>query len=153
MTSKYVYLKLTYGGRSLAAGGRHWVQMPITESQPMSMTDFNLSSALSSLEQPGASVSAIGTRTIDGQSCTGYAVSPASQAGSPQSATLVWAGSDQLLCQVSIGIQERSVSAAGQIVISFMHYGAPVHISAPAQSDTASGQQWLSTLGREATAT
>jgi hypothetical protein len=156
MTSKYIYIAFTSDGRALTAGGRHWMQWPNLGSEPVSMTDLDLSSVLSSLERPGSGVTALGTKKIDGQYCYGYTVSPAGQAGAQQSATMVWAGSDHLLCEMSVVIQASSAagpfSAAGQLVIDFTHYGASVRIVIPAQSDTASGQQWLSTVGREATA-
>jgi hypothetical protein len=157
MTGGNDYLALSIDGRGLASDGRHWARWANTESLPASIKDLDLSSALSALEQPGASVTALGTRTIGGRNCYGYAVSPARQADDPQSATTVWAASDQLLCQLSVVVRQSSsagsLAAGGQLVMDFTHYGAPVRITAPAQSDTESGPRWLAGLGNRASAT
>jgi hypothetical protein len=157
MTGGNDYLALSIDGRGLTSDGRHWARWASTESLPASIKDLDMSSALSALEQPGASVAALGTRTIGGRNCYGYAVSSAGQAGDPQLATMVWAGSDQLLCQLSIVVQQSSpagsLAAGGQLVIDFTHCGAPVRITAPAQSDTESGPQWLTGIGNRMSAT
>jgi hypothetical protein len=144
MTGGYTYLAVTYDGQYLAVSERERAQKALTESEPVSLTNLDLPSAVSGLGELSDAVTALGVKIIDGQSCTGYGVNPATgRAASPLFTTTVWVNSDQLLCQLSEVIPQSapagSYAPGGQLVIDFSHYGAPVRITAPARSGTTSG--------------
>ena len=73
-----LYLTYTISGLSLAklTGGRDWIEMPTAQSGSTSLVGSDPLSSLSLLEQQGIYVRQIGTKIIEGQSCTGYAVTP-----------------------------------------------------------------------------
>jgi hypothetical protein len=73
-----LYLTLTISGTSLAklTGGRAWIQMPVAQSGSANQVGSDPLSSLSLLEQQGIEVRSIGTKIIEGQSCTGYAITP-----------------------------------------------------------------------------
>jgi len=73
-----LYVTLTISGTSLAklTGGRAWIEMPTAQSVSTSLVGSDPLSSLSLLEQQGTDVRQIGTKIIEGQSCTGYAVIP-----------------------------------------------------------------------------
>jgi hypothetical protein len=139
MTGGYTYLTADYHGPELAVSGRQQAQQALNESEPVSLTNLDLPSAVSDLgEALTATLTPLGVKTIDGQSCTGYGLNPATgPTASPVFATTVWVSSDQLLCQLSEVIPPSSpagsFAAGGRVVVDFSHYGAPVHIAAPAR--------------------
>jgi hypothetical protein len=146
MAGGYTYLAVSYDGRDLAVSGRPRAQQALTESEPVSLTNLDLPSAVSGLGELSAAVTPLGVKTIDGQGCTGYGVNPATgRAASPAFSTTVWVSSDQLLCRLSEVIPQSSPAGSyapgGQVVIDFSHYGAPVDITAPARSGATSDQQ------------
>jgi hypothetical protein len=59
----------------------------------------------------------------------------------------VWFDSRQLMRQMIVTLQFGGVagsgSVGGQMVVNFTRYGVPVHITAPAPSDTISLQQFM----------
>lgn len=136
MIGGYTYLTVTVGGRGLAVSERRHAQLALSESEPVSLTNLDLPSALSQLAELGTSVTLLGVKTIDDQSCTGYGVGPATgQAASSVFATTVWVSPGQLLCRLTeVMPQNSSYRPGGQVVVDFSHYGAPVHITAPARS-------------------
>ena len=73
-----LYVTLTISGTGLAklTGGRAWIEMPTAQSVSTSLVGSDPLSSLSLLEQQGTDVRQIGTKIIEGQSCTGYAVIP-----------------------------------------------------------------------------
>jgi hypothetical protein len=152
MAGGYTYLAVSYDGRDLAVSARQWAQKALTESEPVSLTNLDLPSAVSGLGELSDAVTPLGVKTIDGQSCTGYGVNPATgRPAGPLFTTTVWVNSDQLLCQLSEVIPQNSPAGSyapgGQVVADFSHYGAPVHITAPARSGATSGQQSPSAHG------
>jgi hypothetical protein len=78
LVSGNLYVSLTIGGTSLAklTGGRQWIELPVSQSGSANLVGSDPLSSLSLLEQQGIYVRSIGTRVIEGQSCTGYAVTP-----------------------------------------------------------------------------
>lgn len=83
MTSQAVYIELTVNGQSLAKllGGKHWMELPIASSAPLESTPQDSpAGSLQLLEQQGARVVPIGSRTIGGLTCSGYSVTPSQQA-------------------------------------------------------------------------
>jgi hypothetical protein len=77
-----LYLDVTADGHSLAAvtGGRHWLQIPFAQAQAQVMTKGSPGWSLSFLKQKSGSVVSLGPRSINGQTCNGYAVTPTKQA-------------------------------------------------------------------------
>jgi uncharacterized protein (UPF0333 family) len=73
-----LYLTLTISGTSLAklTGGRAWILLPVAQSGSANQVGSDPLSSLSLLEQQGIDVRPIGTKIIEGQSCTGYAITP-----------------------------------------------------------------------------
>lgn len=82
VTGQDFYLNLAVAGRNplYATSKRHWIVSPIDQAATANFTNYSLPWSLRLLEESGASVVAIGTRTIGGVSCTGYAVTPTKQA-------------------------------------------------------------------------
>jgi hypothetical protein len=78
MVNGNLYISLTISGTSLAklTGGRDWIETPISQSSSTNLVGSDPVSSLSLLEQQGITVRQIGTKVIEGQSCTGYAVTP-----------------------------------------------------------------------------
>ena len=76
LVNGHLYVTLTISGTNLAklSGGRAWIEMPTAQSVSMSLVGSDPLSSLSLLEQQGTDVRQIGTKIIEGQSCTGYAV-------------------------------------------------------------------------------
>jgi hypothetical protein len=150
-------------GQSLAevTGGRHWIQLPVQESASAYLGGIDPLASLTVLEQHGATVQSLGTKTIAGQSCSGYAVTPGKQAMAAaaqadaqlgiSSADLappvigVWFSSQRLLCQLtgSGSASGASASVSDTMVLNFSDWGSPVHITAPAASDIISYQDFL----------
>ncbi len=73
-----LYLTLTISGTNLAklTGGRDWIELPTSESSSTSLAGSDPLSSLSLAEQQGVDVRQVGTKVIEGQSCTGYAITP-----------------------------------------------------------------------------
>jgi len=171
LTGGNLYLRSTVNGQGInqLTGGRHWIRLPLVQSDPATLTSGDPLSALSILEAHGDSVTSLGTEDIDGESCTGYAVTPSEQAmvaaarqefaklglspaqvsaelqivqRTPPATVTVWFDSHQLTRQISVAMQLSGVVGSGsvsaQMVVNFTHYGVPVHINAPAASDTLS---------------
>ncbi len=101
-----LYLQVTAEGHNLAAmtGGRHWIEIPFAQLGSQTVTDGSPGTSLSLLRQNGASVTSLGTRNIDGQTCSGYAVTPSKQ-GMLAGAQAEWA---------QMGLSEAQISAARQ---------------------------------------
>ena len=175
-----LFLALNISGSPLArlTGGREWIQMPAPQSGSANQVGTDPSSSLSLLEQPGIYAQLLGTRSIEGVSCTGYAVTPTkaallaavrtyfaklgfSPAVTQQELSLaqqmlpptitVWLDAQGMVREmgVKVGVQvSGSGSAAtGDVVVDFSNYGSPVHVSAPAPSDTISYSSFLRALG------
>ena len=97
-----LYLEVTADGHNLAAvtGGRHWIEIPFAQLGSQSVTNGSAGTSLSLLRQKGASVTSLGTRNIDGQTCSGYAVTPTRQ-GMLAGAHAEWAKMDLSAAETS----------------------------------------------------
>jgi hypothetical protein len=136
------YLRITVNGRSLAlSGGRQWIEMPYSATPVQSFATSSPESSLALLSQQGARVTPLGSLSIGGQNCNGYAVTPSSQAtlagarqwfakiGMSTAATnaalqalqnvqpptiTAWFGSQNYLaCQVTVSMQFGNPSSSG----------------------------------------
>jgi hypothetical protein len=96
-------------GHNLAAvtGGRHWIEIPFAQLGSQTVTDGSPGTSLSLLRQNGASVTSLGTKNIDGQTCSGYAVTPSKQ-GMLAGAQAEW---------TQMGLSEAQTSAARQALL------------------------------------
>lgn len=77
-----MYMGITVDGQAISqlTGGKHWLKMPVQESQAANFGDGNPASLLAVLEQQGNTVHALGMKVVDGVGCTGYSVTPSKQA-------------------------------------------------------------------------
>jgi hypothetical protein len=75
-----LYMNLSSNGQSLAAvtGGRHWIEVPLGQSGATG--NDSLAASLSLLSQSGAKVTSLGSSSIGGRTCSGYAVTPSRHA-------------------------------------------------------------------------
>ncbi len=83
MTGQALYIEVSVDGQSLAQylGGKHWLGIPPAASGiPGAEPQNSPAWSLQLLEQQGAKVVGIGSRSIRGLTCSGYAVTPSRQA-------------------------------------------------------------------------
>jgi hypothetical protein len=163
-----LYLGMVVDGQNLAevTGGRHWIQVPVQQSGATYVGGSDPLVSLTVLEQHGTTVQALGTKTVAGQSCSGYAVTPSKQAmaaaaaqedaqlgispapaGLAPAAIGVWFNAQHLLCQLTASDTASGASVSDTMVLSFSDWGSPVHITAPAASDTISYQDFMRKVG------
>ena len=76
----YFAISVNGAGITQFTGGRTWVQTPVQQSESAGLAGSDPLSSLSVLEQQGSTVRQLGSKTIDGVTCTGYAVTPSLQA-------------------------------------------------------------------------
>jgi hypothetical protein len=138
-----IYLQLVIDGHNLAAtiGGRHWLQIPYVQSGSQAVTNGSPAWSLSLLKQKGARVTSLGTTSIDGRTCSGYAVTPARQAvlagaraewarlglsqaqtsaelqtlqrAAPPTVTVWFDSQRKLACQMNVGMQVGDPTSSG----------------------------------------
>jgi hypothetical protein len=175
-----LYYALTVDGTSFTKlVGRTWIQTPVQQSAAASLAGSDPLSSLSVLEQQGSIIRQLGSKTIDGVTCTGYAVTPSRQAmvtetreqdaqqGVSASATeqdvqqaqdtppptiIVWADGLGLVHELSINlpINVQGASASGGAMdMDFTHFGGPVSITAPPPADTISYPAFLKALSNK----
>jgi hypothetical protein len=171
----YLYVALNIGAVNPVRmmSGRDWIQAPVRFSSSQSLANSDPRAALVLLEQHGATVRVLGTKSLGGVTCTGYAVTPsrqammaavqkeisalklsASEAGlvrsfAPPTIT-VWLDAHGVLHQMSVGLQLGGLTGtavSGSVTETFSNYGAPVQITAPAPSDVISDQAFLQMAG------
>jgi len=145
------YLRVTANGHNFPGvpGGPRWLEMPVGQSWPQDTAESDPASLLRLLEKKGARVTSLGTMSIDGRSCRGYDVTPASEAlqGAAPVTLRIWLDPQrQLACQMTIKLQIEAASAgsfgvSAQLLMSFTDYGEPVTIAPPPLSDTVSPQK------------
>lgn len=81
LTPSAFYLSLSAKGKTLtwANGHKHWMEVPVTQSGAQTVTAAGPVSPLRLLGQQGGLVRALGTKTIGGQACSGFSVTPTRQ--------------------------------------------------------------------------
>jgi hypothetical protein len=176
LVDRSLYYSFTVDGKSAVplTGGRSWIQMPVQQSGSANIAGSSPASSLRVLAQQGNAVRKLGTKIVDGVTCTGYAVTPSVKAmlaaakkesaelGLPaamsdleqnlvrtMSPTLaVWIDAQGLVHEMSLNLQMTTLGSAASatVVMDFTHFGAPVHITAPAPSDTISYKSFLQRL-------
>jgi hypothetical protein len=76
-----LYAQVAVNGHGLAlSGGRHWIEVPVTQSRSRGLITGSPASSLALLSQQGARVTPLGTSKIGGRTCNGYSVTPTEQA-------------------------------------------------------------------------
>ena len=158
-------------------GHLKWIQMPVQQATSANLTGSDPLASLTTLEQQGYTVQALGTKLIDNVTCTGFAVTPSRQAMisaaqkeaselglSPalttfevgmarimQPATItVWIDPHQLVREMGVSIPSlefNGSAVSGSIIMDFSHFGVPVRITAPPSADTVSLSSYLKALG------
>lgn len=172
LVSGQAYMSGTFGGSSFSAlTGKDWVSLPVAS------TDQNLFNSdpfaqLKVLEQEGASVTPLPSKTLGGRTVTGYSIVPTkesvvkaadselSQLGLDQSqisqaesviqqaqppTIVAWFDSSHLLRQMSMSLNMGAAGAGASVgmVMNVVRYGVPVHVTAPPSSDVVSLKQFL----------
>jgi hypothetical protein len=159
-------------------GGKHWAKLDLSKlgksagvdlSQLMSGSTLQPTDLLSLLKAEGATVTTIGTETVDGTATTHYHVvvdtAKALEAKGLTSPTLsliaadvptvpedVWVGKDGLVHRIrlSLGMQQNGMPLRMAMAMDLYDYGADVTIAAPPSSDvfdaTQFAQQGLSSV-------
>jgi hypothetical protein len=132
------YLALTRDGKSVVSDGRHWLRAAVPQGPKADPAYSDPFSSLTVLEQPGNTVRTLGTKTVAGEDCTGYAVTPGKQ---PTDSYTIWVDGTGLIREFSLNEHWRvQAPPAGTttvtLVVDVTGYGSPVQITAPAASDT-----------------
>jgi hypothetical protein len=176
-----LYFALSLNGTSFTklTGGRTWIKTPVQQSDSASLAGSDPVSSLSVLEQQGSTVRPLGSKTIDGVSCSGYAVTPSLQAmitatrqedaklglsaadteqdlqqvrDSPPPTITIWSDAQGLVHELSVNLPinvQGAAASGGNLLMDFSHIGAPVSITAPAPSDTISYSSFLQDAGNK----
>jgi hypothetical protein len=111
MTSRALYIQAAVNGQSMSAylGGKHWIEFPLAASATQNNAPQDSAAwSLRLLEQQGATVIPIGSRTVGGLACSGYAVTPSQHA-------VLAAAQNQWAEQ---GLSSSAVAAARQALAS-----------------------------------
>lgn len=169
------YMGMTVNGQDLSqlTGGPHWIDVPVPDQNSSSLGTSNVDplQQLQTLESKGAKVVPLGTSQIDGDTVSGYAVTPSRaselqavekeiQSGQiPQSVasqmmraaqalagfTLdVYFDNNHLMRRMSFQLSEGGTrSFTGTLDMTFSNYGTSVSIAPPSQSDVVSFDQFV----------
>jgi hypothetical protein len=172
------YMGMTIDGQDMSqfTGGAHWVGISLPDqasSSGLGAANVDPISQLKALEQKGASVTSLGTKTIDGTTVSGYSVTPTrqeiqseiqqevqqnkitavtaqqmEQAGNLLGSftTEVWIDGSGLVRQENENIASGSEGIAAKAVVTFQNYGVPVSVSVPSPSDVIPFNQFLNDL-------
>jgi hypothetical protein len=178
IASGQFYMGMTIGGQDMSTvtGGAHWASIALPDqasSSGLGATNVDPIGQLKNLEQKGATVTSLGTKTIDGTSVSGYSVTPSRQeveseiqqevqqnqitavtAQQMQQApdllgsftTDVWIDGSGLVRQENENLAGGSAGITAKATVTYQNYGTPVSISPPAPSDVIPFNQFLSDL-------
>jgi hypothetical protein len=132
------YVALTENGKSVVSDGRHWLRTAVPQGPRADPAYSDPFSSLTVLEHPGNTVQTLGTKTVGGENCTGYAVTPGKQATASYT---IWVDGTGLIREFSVN-EHWNVQAPPSgtttvtLVVDITGYGSPVAITPPAASDT-----------------
>jgi hypothetical protein len=172
------YMGMSINGQNMSqmTGGAQWVSIALPDqsgSSSLGATNVDPLSQLKALEQKGATVTSLGTSTINGTTVSGYSVTPSQQeiqndiqqeiqqnqltpalgqqmlkeAGALGTFTTdVWIDGSGLIRQSSTNIAGGTAGVSGKVTTTFQNYGTPVSVVAPAPSDVIGFQQFLNDL-------
>jgi hypothetical protein len=152
-TAKNSYLSLGGDG----ASATKWFEGSVQQSGPADEGDSTFAAFLATLAQRDATVLPLGTKIIDGVTCTGYSVTQGGQSkpttiaytdstpkSTPQVITTVWFDAHGLLRQVSMPSVVQPIpggvndSPSVALIMDLSNYGTPVRVTPPPPSDTIS---------------
>jgi len=172
------YMGMSVDGQNMSqmTGGAQWVSIALPDqsgSSSLGASNVDPLSQLKGLEQKGATVTSLGTSTIDGTTVSGYSVTPSQQeiqndiqqeiqanqltpalgqqmlkeAGALGTFTTnVWIDGSGLIRQSSTSIAGGTAGVSGKVTMTYQNYGTPVSVVAPAPSDVIGFQQFLNDL-------
>jgi hypothetical protein len=156
----HVYMAMSVNGRSLLPKGKAWITEPVpsqgsgTTGSTGQLTGGNLTAVLTSLENQGITVGALGTKVIGGVSCTGYTVTAPGEQGS----STVWINPQNLVREISLnttisimvnGASPSPGSAPSvDMTMDFSYSAAPLRLTAPPAASTISFDAFLQQLGQ-----
>jgi hypothetical protein len=172
------YFGMTINGQDMSTltDGAQWVAISLPDqssSNSLGAANVDPIGQLKALEQKGATVTSLGTQTIDGTSVSGYSVTPSRQEVendlqqeiqqnqiSPAEARQmlqapnllgtftsdVWIDGSGLIRQEDVEVAGGSAGVAAKATVTFQNYGTPVSIAAPAPSDVVALGQFLDDL-------
>jgi len=173
----HIYLSVGADGVGISqlTGGPHWVDVPVPEQDSSQLGTGNVDPLvqIQVLEQQGATVTPLGTSTMEGETVSGYSVTPSQaeeqqaiqqevQSGQiPQSAVPmveqelqaigtptmgVYFDASKLLRKLSVTFGGGSSPVTASVEMTFDDYGTTVSIGPPASSDVISYSQFLDDL-------
>ena len=127
---------LINGQNPVAPEGSTWSQMAVPKSSSAGSIGDPYT-MLSQIEQGGSTLRPLGTKVIDGVTCTGYDVTPPGDGG-PAATVTVWADSQRLVREISADMQISVAGSSEQatMTLDFSNFGVPVHIKAPPPDTT-----------------
>lgn len=176
LADNHFYLALSSAGQDISSlvPGKHWVEIPIpiNSADSVGTGTSDPLAQLQLLASQGNTVKALGTKSIDGVTASGYSVTlsrstiinaelrylatsnltPAEQQqigqaaqNSPTPTIDVWFDSSKLLRRIGFVTNQtqNGTNIAVNVEVDFVNYGTPVSISAPSPSDVASYSQFL----------
>lgn len=178
IASGQFYMGMTIGGQDMSqfTGGAHWVSLSLPDqasSSGLGASNVDPVAQLKNLEQKGATVTSLGTKSIDGTTVSGFSVTPSRQeieseiqqevqlnqitaitAQQMQDApnllgtytTEVWIDGSGLVRQENENIAGGSEGITAKAVVTFQNYGTPVSVAVPAPSDVIPFNQFLNDL-------
>ena len=178
LVSDQFFMGMTIDGQDMSqlTGGAHWVGISLPDqatSSGLGAPNVDPINQLKTLEQKGASVTTLGTKTIDGVTVSGYSVTPTRQeveseiqqevqqnqitaltAQQMEQApnllgtftTEVWIDGSGLVRQENENIAGGTAGVTAKATVTFQNYGTPVSISTPTPSDVIPFNQFLSDL-------
>ena len=178
IASGQFYMGMTIDGHDMSqiTGGAHWVGISLPDqasSSSLGATNVDPIDQLKALEQKGATVTSLGTKTIDGTTVSGYSVTPSHQEientiqqeiqQNQMSATEaqqllqganligtftsdVWIDGSGLVQQEDMNVGGGSAGINAKVTMNFLNYGTTVSIATPAPSDVIPYTQFVNDL-------
>jgi hypothetical protein len=180
LTDGHFYMGIESGGQDISSvlPGKHWVEIPVPVGVGVS-SGTGTSDPIAQLQlltANGNQVAALGTKVINGETDTGYAVTITRQnvlngiqkfnASSGLDAAVqrqlsqaaqdtpiptidVWFDSSKLLRRMTVAINQVASGQAESVNLNmdFESYGTPVSIAAPSADDVATYSQFLAAEG------
>jgi len=178
IASGQFYMGMTIDGHDMSqiTGGADWVSISLPDqasSSSLGAANVDPISQLKALERKGATVTSLGTKTIDGTTVSGYSVTPSQQEiqntiqqeiqQNQMSATQgqqllqganlmgtftsdVWIDGSGLVRQEDVNVGGGTAGINAKVTMSFENYGTTVSIATPAPSDVIPYTQFLGDL-------
>jgi hypothetical protein len=168
----YMNISIDGQGMSGLSGGAQWIEIPLPQQSASSIggADVDPLSAIKMMEQRGAAVVPLGPSDIDGDTVSGYSVTPSQseiegalqkevQAGQLPASSLstrlneakalgtfnvdIWIDGNDLLRREAVTIGGGTSGATADVAMTFQDYGTPVSIQTPAPGSVVSLSQFM----------